>query len=62
MCACHVQAANGSLKAALAQQEAHVKDLHAQAEANAAEASGADSRKAAEQEAEHAQRVSCLRP
>ena len=50
-----VQAANASLKAALAQQEAHVKDLHAQAEAKAAESSGAESRRTSEQ----AQRVSC---
>ena len=54
--ASRVQAANASLKAALAQQEAHVKDLHAQAEAKAAESSGAESRRASEQ----AQRVGCL--
>ena len=62
MWALSVQAANASLKAALAQQEAHVRNLHAQAAAQTAEAAGAGSRKAAEQAAEHAQRVGCLRP
>jgi len=55
-----VQAANASLKAAMAQQEAHVKELHAQAEAKAAESSNANSREASEQAAQYAQQVACM--
>ena len=55
-----MQGANASLKAAMAQQEAHVKELHAQAEAKAAESSHANSRKASERAAQHAQQVACM--
>ena len=37
-----------------------MKELHTHAEAKAAESSGAESRKASERAALHAQRVSCL--
>ena len=51
-----VQAANTSLKAALAQQEAHVKELTAGKPSSATEVSAGA---ASEQVAEHAQQVCC---
>jgi hypothetical protein len=56
----YMQAANASLKAALAQQEGHVRLLQSHDEARAADTSASDTRELAEQASKQAQRVRTL--